>query len=92
MIKSKDGNWHLRLDVRWIKSLEDIKCPTCNGTGETGGGPFSIGDPEPCNKCYGRRTIAHPDLTYPPELPEEFIKRLHDVFDDYAESINGEVE
>jgi len=82
-VKDETRDWKLKGTLYWAqKDGATITCSLCNGKGVLDGFGF-IDGPETCSQCYGRGSIDRPDKEPKPEVPEELVKRLRDVWEEF---------
>lgn len=81
-------DWQLTAVVKFVPKTRQVPCPGCNGSGRRQAG-FGFGlDDDPnddrCQRCLGHGTITyHPDEATRPPVPEDLLKRLHEVWKAY---------
>ena len=79
--------WKISAYLEYVpkKTGEDVQCDRCNGKGTLGGGFKFLDDPEPCDKCFGKRTMWQ--RTYPkeskPKLPQELLDHMRKAYLEY---------
>jgi DnaJ-class molecular chaperone len=75
-------DWKLRCFFQWMH--HSVKCTTCGGRGETGGGFKDIDGPQVCNSCFGSGVKSEAPSTPVPEIPAGIQEHMRRAWFDYV--------
>ena len=89
--KMETEDWKLGCFLDWKPKHKSVTCPTCGGSGYTGGHFKDLDGPQECSRCFGAKVISVAPTSQRPEIPADIREHMRRAWFDFynQENSNG---